>query len=784
MKVLTVALVVASALALGAPASAAQEPEPEPESVSRLLIVSLPGLTWQEVKDHDLPVIEELFGDAALADLAPRSVSARSSPGAAYLTISAGTRTTSRSDVDGQQVAVDELVVGSPAGEIFERRTGRDAGDGAVSLGWPSLVGANAAEPFDAELGLLSDTLSDADLGMAVIGNADGTDEASPSFERQVGLAASSGDGRIAAGELDKDLLTDDPASPFGLRLDADVVVERFRDAWRAPAGHDGGVVLVEASDLARTMRYRDRVESERYDELRARALADSDELAGQLLAEVDPSRDAVMLLAPYNLPGDRDLTVAALQAPGQEPGYLQSASTQRARFLTLVDVAPTVLDLLGVERPASMEGRPFEVSPSQDSLEVRVDDLVSANEASRYRERLLFPTTLLLIIALALVTAAAAVAVVRDVSPRARRIVTTAALATVAVLPLSYVARGFPLEELGIAFYWAFIVVGAALVAWVATAAAGRLGRPRAGLVAVLGLVLLVLAIDAISGSRLSLGAAFGYSAAGNSRLYGVSNYAFGQIAAVSFLLASLVAAVSGRRWARLAAIGLLVAVLVLVGMPVWGANVGGSLALTPTIGLFALLILGRRVRLRSIVAGGVATMAAIVAFGLVDLARPPGQRAHLGRLFERIGDEGFGPLLSIVERKFLASVSVFGSSFWVAAIPIGVAFIVFLARYPTRPLDRLRERIPTLGTGLVAAGVAAVLGTIANDSGPLVAGVLLLVVAAALVALALEPEPARRPDVAPGRVASASQPAPDGGGGRDGPAAEERQHPVGAPT
>ena len=57
---------------------------------------------------------------------------------------------------------------------------------------------------------------------------------------------------------------------------------------------------------------------------------------------------------------------------------------------------------------------------------------------------------------------------------------------------------------------------------------------------------------------------------------------------------------------------------------------------------------------------AGLLATVAAVTAFGLLDLARPEGQRAHLGRLFERVGNEGLEPLLSIVERKAAANVEV----------------------------------------------------------------------------------------------------------------------------
>ena len=124
--------------------------------------------------------------------------------------------------------------------------------------------------------------------------------------------------------------------------------------------------MLVEASDLARTLAYRPTVAAGRYATLWSAALTDTDHLVQGLLAGVDLTRDSVLVVAPYNRFGDRDLTTVALHRPDTRPGYLQSASTQRAGFLTLVDIAPTVLDTFGVTRPEDMEGRPAEMARSR----------------------------------------------------------------------------------------------------------------------------------------------------------------------------------------------------------------------------------------------------------------------------------------------------------------------------------------------------------------------------------------------------------------------------------
>ncbi|HKY68642.1 MAG TPA: hypothetical protein VJM49_19810 [Acidimicrobiales bacterium] len=762
--VLGLVAVVVSLVVTTRPADAADAP------VDRMLIISVPGLTWAEVRDHDLPAIESLLEGSAMADMAPRGVAARSTPGSAYLTISAGTRSTTDPLVDGQQLALGEQAGDSSAGDIFERRTGVEPDGSHVALAWPTLLRVNAQEPYDAELGLLTDTLDEAGLGVEAIGNADGTDSVGTSYERQVGLAAATGDGVIPAGELDADLLVRDPSRAFGQRLDIDQVEQRFESAWSAPADRDGGLVIVEASDLARSMRYRDRVDEARYEQLRSQALADTDDLVARLLDHVDPETDAVMLLAPYNLPGDRDLTVSALQRPGAGPGYMRSASTQRSGFLTLVDVAPTVLDQLGVARPVEMEGRPAELLASGDTLDERVDRLVALNEASRFREQLLFPTTLAVVVVLGLVCAAAIAVLARGYAPRLRRAVAFAALADLAVLPMSFLARAFPLEDLGAGFYWAFIVAGALVTATAVTVVAPRVRTDRFALAAVLAFVLAVPIADVMTGSRLSLSAAFGYSPTGNSRLYGISNYSFGMVAAASCLLAAFLAARWAGRRGQVLAIGLLMAVLVVIGMPVFGSDVGGIIAFTPTILVFAVLVTGYRVRWRTVIIGLLATIAAVIAFGLLDLARPPGQRAHLGRLFERVGDEGLEPLLSIMERKLLANLGVTTSSFWVAVIPVAVAFLLFLARYPTHPMAQLRARIPTLQAGVWASVVAAVLGSAVNDSGAIVGGVTLFVLVLALAWLALVTLPPDGAGPAAPAVETASAVGGVGGADRNG--------------
>jgi hypothetical protein len=292
------------------------------------------------------------------------------------------------------------------------------------------------------------------------------------------------------------------------------------------------------------------------------------------------------------------------------------------------------------------------------------------------------------------------------------------------------------------------------------------------------------------MNGSNLSLSAAFGYSPTGNSRLYGISNYALGAFGASMSLLAAMLASLgsgsseaprasdtsssegegSPDRWYRLAAVAVMLAALAVIGVPVWGANVGGILSFAPVVVLFVAVLFGFRVRLRTMLVGVAVTAVAISVFAALDLARPPEQRAHLGRLVERVSDDGLGPLFSIMERKGLAAVQVTLTSFWTAGVLVGVVVWLSLRWLPAQPLRKVRERIPSINAGLAAAVLAAVFGSIMNDSGSIVGGTAMLVVVVALVCLSLEPEPAGRltPSTGSGAMSAAGAPNGDAAGGR----------------
>ena len=295
-----------------------------------------------------------------------------------------------------------------------------------VALAWPTLERVNAREPYDAELGLLTDTLAEADLGVEAIGNADGTD----SVGTVVRAAGRPGRGHRRRGDPRRRARH----RPAGARPDparsACGSTSTRSTSGSAPRGRRRPTATAASSSSRR-----------RTWPARCATATGSTSSATRSCGrrpsptpttwwpgcstQVDPERDAVMLLAPYNLPADRDLTVSAVRAPGVDPGYMRSASTQR---VGLPDAGRRGADRArpARRRPPGRDGgaagRDAGVGRTRSSE--RVDRLVSLNEASRFREQLLFPTTLAVVVVLGLICAAAIVVLVPRRRPRTRRVV------------------------------------------------------------------------------------------------------------------------------------------------------------------------------------------------------------------------------------------------------------------------------------------------------------------------------------------------------------------------
>ena len=214
--------------------------------VDRVLVVSLPAVSWADVESADAPHLKALLAQSAVADLVTRAAGRRNSAASGYATLGAGGRASAVNPLAGQAFEPSEPYGATTAGEVFRQRTGLTVDGGLVHLGIDALDQENAEGVYDPTLGAFGDALTRAHVSRAVVANADGAqpviDDGIAPYQRSAVSALMDHDGVVPDGSVGDELLVRDPAAPFGLRLDADAVFAAFQSAWQSRS-----VVLVEA---------------------------------------------------------------------------------------------------------------------------------------------------------------------------------------------------------------------------------------------------------------------------------------------------------------------------------------------------------------------------------------------------------------------------------------------------------------------------------------------------------------------------------------------------------
>jgi hypothetical protein len=489
-------------------------------------------------------------------------------------------------------------------------------------------------------------------------------------------------------------------------------------------------VVLVEGSDLERADAYKVFSTSEDWSRLRKQALAWTDAMVGRLLAAVDSRRDAVVVVGPSHPAKTDALTVAAVNAPGVKPGLLQSGTTRRAGFATLADVAPTILDVLGVSPPTSMEGRPLTVQTGGGSAAHRRTTLIETNTNALFRDSLVTEATYVYIVA----TVVVAVALIVGGRLKALRVwLRLLALALIGYLIATYLAG--PLHFAGhggIVAFWCF-VIGTAIAIAVFCELVGRRSVLDPLVLALAGLLILHVA-DLLTGARAEFNSVFGNSATVGIRFTGLGNLSSAQITTAAIALAGLLAwRVGGNRGVRIA-IAILAIALLAIASPIWGQDFGGTLADAPAFVLLGWLLLGRTVGRGFVLALGGLLIGFGAITGLLDLLRPSGQRSHIGRFFESFGN-GSGGSVTVIQRKASEAFDSLSAYHWVVLILVIVALTAFLWTRMGSPLRVAADRIPTLMPTAIAFIVAAVLNTVLNDSGITIFGMMLAIAGAIVI-------------------------------------------------
>jgi hypothetical protein len=697
----------------------------------KVVIFGLPGLTWDELRE-DTPNLRALADRGAIGDLMVKTGSTGPSTYEGYAALGAGSPVRATLPT-ALALPADAPFESDTAATALSRRTGTHPSGEIVDMGVVDLRILNAGKHLNSDPGTLGDTLQKAHLRTAIVGNADVSPSEDLSLQparRPTAPALMTSGGSVDTGTVAPDaLLVDDPAFAYGRRADPRKVLQAVD---RALARSD--VVVVDPGDLDRVDEQRRSFLSVAAVESRARALRATDSILGQVEKRLGP--DTLLIVTGVRPPrGEWRLSPVVVRGPGVPHGYVNSPGTHRRGVATLYDLAPTILYSLGVDVPVELSGKPVryeETTPSIDRLD-RLD-----RDAS-FRSEIFNATTTAFVVAQLIAYALIALLLYRHATNRWFRQLRWLALAILAFPPATYLYRAIPnvaaLGTGGLALLVGIIVVLVAL--------SQRTGKhPLGPAVFLMALTIVILVIDVATGNSLQLSSILGLSLNSAGRYYGYGNSSLALLAAGAIMLATIAVELSAsKRDMALAASAFLVFIMLVDGAPVLGNDIGGIITLAPVFTVVIALMIGWRITWRTVVVGLVVALAALGLAAAADLVRSSDSQSHFGKLIDSVRADGWSPLSDTVQRKIGAVFRLVQNSVWTRLVPIGGAYLWFTLLWRGR-WQKVLGGQPTLRLGIVAALAAGLLGSVVNDSGPIVLALVISIVCPVVTLLVLQSE------------------------------------------
>lgn len=727
-----------------------------PAPVRRVVLVLAPYLRWSDVTTAT-PNITAIAEEGAVANLNVRNRNraatfpATSEQGA--LTFSSGAWSAMDSSAPSAYTVGEEYNQGTAA-EAFTRLTGMPpSGADIVFLGLPRVLRQSAANnSLDVVPGTLGGEIVAAGGATAAIGNGDpGRDTRAIWRSRAAAIAAMDYDGLVRYGDISGRMLRDDITEPFGVASDVERIMAAYHDAEASIAETDGpGLIVVDPGDLSRAAAIEGITAQPEWERQRARAVAALDDVVGRIDATL-PEDAVLMIASPVEIEAIGVVTHLApviVSGPGMR-GRLSSSSTQRTGLVTNLDIAATILRMLGIERPVQVLGNPMVADGTDASLDARIAGL-SASDATAVAVDAAKPAVVNGFIGVTLAILVASTLVLlrahrwsREVAVRSAWVFRAALLGILSVPPatlLMFVVAPDPSTPASAVFTLAMCTVAL----WALALLLKRFAPMRVPVAASSLLMTVLLLLDQALGAPWSFTSFLGYSPLLAARYYGIGNEGAALLFGSSLVGVALLLdewpdsryTQFVRRW----------------GLPFLGATVVGACAapfLGANVGVVAwgvigyavawALMNGYRVSWKLMGFAVIIIIVLVGAFSMIDLKGGSSQ-THLGRAWLSADQGGPGALWTIVERKAETNLRVLTRTNW-SFVLIGVlAFLGFMRWRPQGDFAAALDDNPHFSAAMAACLIGGLAAYFTEDSGIVIPALIMVYLAAGVLYLMLD--------------------------------------------
>ncbi|MCE5323430.1 hypothetical protein LLG46_08985 [bacterium] len=685
------------------------------QTEGRVVLVVAGGISIRDIADPAFPHLWDLMhsGSAALMNVrtgrASKDIDPVDKPGMEPGCVSLGAGTLAVAGAETRRAAgVDCLINGVRAGSIYKSRTALDYGDARIvhtEIG--KILRANEEASYRAHPGVIGSALHEAGIKTAVIGNSDIPGQ----MHHEAVAIAMDKNGIVDLGNIDlPSLALVDSDSPYGIRTDQAALMSEFDQA-----ANRCRFIVIDVGDTSRADIYADSCTNEQAAMLRRQSVHHLDDFISKLTAKLDFNKDVLIVLSPnsrsFSDIDEEKLAPVIVKGPGFGVGTLTSPSTRRPGLITISDVAPTIISLLRVEPEQPMGGRPFKFVKQNNNISKLLQLNLDAAKQDQ-RQPAMRVGSIVQSVAVILVTLAVVLGVSRPVKKLA---------AWVALVPLA-----IPIAMLYLPLVYSGGLVGTIIWLIVITAAivlvCSMLFRnPVRAMGWLCGIVVVSLMVDLVRGAPLIKSSVAGYGMIEGARYYGIGNELMGTMLGSSIIgMGIVLAAWNAQAWKKwMAAIIVYVLVLVFIGAPNLGVNLGGALAAALALCATLLARRGKWPGWRTFV---VALLVVFIAFGALfgpDLLRGGASQSHVGRALSASGSGS--DILWIAERKMALNFMLLATSVWSRLLALSlIGYLLALWQVSRKALEIFPrdEKAAMVGTFIGICGAFAF-----NDSGVLAA-------------------------------------------------------------
>jgi hypothetical protein len=690
----------------------------------KVIIVFMDRVSLAEIQEADTPNLNKMTAVGAVGLMTTNTAGSRSQRDA-YVTLGAGARATG-SDKSRLGFGVEEIYGGKPIQGLYQQITGMVVeAPGIVNLGIAQTIRNNENRPYGATVGALGEALKKSGLKAAILGNCDTDGE----YNRYLTSFLMDGSGLIPMGIVDRTLLRKDSSRPFGIVTDYEILFDKTIELLE-----QSDVIAIQLGDTSRAEDFRYDAKDEKNIMYKRQAIEEGDAFIGRLLDNIDLSEDLLMVITPLSpareLAVNNRLTPFFTVGPGIERGWAYSPSTRRPGVITNLDICATVLDYLGLSGMPGQQGTVVGSYPSDKGAE----GLLAFNErlVEIFNQRSFLLKSYVIVQIVSIILSLSSIIIFKKLLWVAK-----ALLVFVMTIPLSYLFLTlYHQPTLAYSFFlsWLFAALLTGILLSIKISYIDRI-------FIICLFTSISLIIDQITGGQLIQGSPLGYDVISASRFYGIGNEYMGILIGAACAGCGAMMDISTKhKWLAWVLISLLcIAVLLAIGHPGFGANVGGTVSAAAAFALLLLLLRGKRIKMLHLLPAGIAVIAVLVGIFIVDSLKVVGSQSHIGRTVTLIKQGGIGGLVDIIYRKYSMNLKLIRYTIWTRVFLASLIAVVTLLYRPMGILKSIIGRYQGIAAGTGAAVAGSIVALLTNDSGIVAAATAMVYVASPIILLVI---------------------------------------------